>query len=380
MTHVAKPAFAHSSGSRTARIAIVGEAWGQNEALLGVPFVGFSGLELARVLHEAGIVSEAPPDASLGLSNAMMMNWWARRTEVFTTNVFAMRPGADNKIENLCGKKAEVGGDAYPLPPFRQGHYFKPEYFGELARLAQEIESVRPNLVLTVGNSAAWAFTGNAKISQIRGTVQTAQYCVPGVKVLPTFHPAYILRDWSKRSIMLADCMKARREAQSPEITRPARRILVDPTIDEVETWTARILVSPPAILASDIETVKGQIEMVSFAPSRGEAIVVPFLDPRKPDWNYWPTAELEARAWACVATLCASSIEKLYQNGLYDLQYKARRGLRVMGVRHDTMILHHALYPELQKSLGFMGSIYTDEVAWKLMRRAKADTEKREE
>jgi hypothetical protein len=34
-----------------------------------------------------------------------------------------------------------------------------------------------------------------------------------------------------------------------------------------------------------------------------------------------------------------------------------------------DTMLLHHAMYPELPKSLGFLGSIYTNESAWKLMR-----------
>jgi hypothetical protein len=32
-------------------------------------------------------------------------------------------------------------------------------------------------------------------------------------------------------------------------------------------------------------------------------------------------------------------------------------------------MLLHHALYPEAQKSLGYMGSLYTDEGSWKQMR-----------
>jgi len=43
-------------------------------------------------------------------------------------------------------------------------------------------------------------------------------------------------------------------------------------------------------------------------------------------------------------------------------------------------MLLHHALYPELPKGLGFLGSIYTNEASWKLMRRERSDTVKRDE
>jgi hypothetical protein len=43
-------------------------------------------------------------------------------------------------------------------------------------------------------------------------------------------------------------------------------------------------------------------------------------------------------------------------------------------------MLLHHSLFPEMLKGLGFLGSIYTNEQSWKLMSRPKADTEKRDE
>jgi hypothetical protein len=43
-------------------------------------------------------------------------------------------------------------------------------------------------------------------------------------------------------------------------------------------------------------------------------------------------------------------------------------------------MILHHALYPELPKGLGFMGSIYTNESSWKILRERGDDSNKREE
>lgn len=44
-----------------------------------------------------------------------------------------------------------------------------------------------------------------------------------------------------------------------------------------------------------------------------------------------------------------------------------------------DTMLLHHALQPEALKSLGYLGSIYTDEGNWKQMRE-KVKTIKRED
>ena len=109
---------------------------------------------------------------------------------------------------------------------------------------------------------------------------------------------------------------------------------------------------------------------MIGFAPSIDEALCIPFLDPRKrPSQNYWETLEEELEAWGLVKQICESDIPKLGQNGLYDIQYLFRYGIKVSRYLHDTMILHHAMYPELEKGLGFMGSVYTDEAPWKLER-----------
>jgi hypothetical protein len=48
--------------------------------------------------------------------------------------------------------------------------------------------------------------------------------------------------------------------------------------------------------------------------------------------------------------------------------------GFRVVNCAEDTMLMHHALFPELPKSLGFMGSIYTNEAAWKLIRKSNEE------
>ena len=49
------PPFAHTSGPTNAKLVLVGEAWGEQEALVQRPFIGYSGQELTRMLDEAGI-------------------------------------------------------------------------------------------------------------------------------------------------------------------------------------------------------------------------------------------------------------------------------------------------------------------------------------
>ena len=58
----------------------------------------------------------------------------------------------------------------------------------------------------------------------------------------------------------------------------------------------------------------------------------------------------------------------------MYDLQYLLRLGLRVNAASHDSMLLHHSIFPEMNKGLGFLGSIYSFEPAWKLMRKHRGD------
>ncbi len=55
------------------------------------------------------------------------------------------------------------------------------------------------------------------------------------------------------------------------------------------------------------------------------------------------------------------------------------RAGLRPTMCDHDSMLLHHALYPEMLKGLGFLGSIYANDIAWKSMR-TKGNNLKRDE
>lgn len=384
MSHEPAPPFKHTSGPQSARMVLVGEAWGEQESIAQRPFAGESGKELFRLLGEA--MPEVAPElhAEICAQHKYGLAWlksreaWLAEASILMTNVFAFRPSTNaNKLEAICCKKEDLPPD-YTMPTLERGLYVRPEYLSEIDRLLEEIRTVKPNLIVALGNVACWAVLRATNITSIRGAVAIGGAEFVDYKVLPTFHPAMILRQWNWRSIVVADLMKAAREAKFREIRRPQRQIKINPTLNEITALYHTLRTIPPPYLAVDTETEIGQIKCIGFAFSRNEAFVIPFFD--KTRGNYWEIEWEEIRAWQFVEKILHLPIPKVWQNGLYDLQYLLRHGIRPRCNQEDTMLLHHSIFPELQKGLGFLGSIYTNEASWKLMRRQKMDTEKRDE
>ncbi len=305
--------------------------------------MGQSGQELDRMINEGGL----------------------DRTQLFFTNVICAQPPG-NKFDHFLVPKKEASEVALRLGQVETGRYLRDEHLPELDRLHAELAEVQPNLVVALGNKSCWALLGKTAISQIRGTCHQSRN--GKWKVLPTYHPAYVLRDWSKRTIVVADLLKAEREAKFPEIRRPERWVTVNPTLEEIDDWISKYALSAHW-LAVDIETARRQITCIGFAASRDRALSIPFCDPRKVGGSFWPTQEDELRAWDRVEHLLGLPQPKVFQNGIYDLQYIWSMGLTVANPQEDTMLYHHAKFPELLKGLGFLGSIYTSEPAWKMMR-----------
>ena len=362
--------FAHTHGPHSARVAIVGEAWGENEDKHKVPLVGWSGVELARMLYEARITKQFHlPQNSHNLPYSLQAYW--QSTGLFITNTFAERPFGNNIEENWCVAKKDLPPD-YSYNYIKPGKYIHPQYLHHVERLFAELAEVKPNLIIALGGIACWALLGTTGVTKLRGAVAWSDKA--GAKVLPTFHPAYVLRQWQARPIVLQDLLKAAREAAFPEIRRPERWVTINPSLEDIREWMRR----PAKRYAVDIETAGGQITMIGFARGRSDALVIPFVKDGK---GYWPSHEDEVRAWKLVKELLEGPQVKIFQNGLYDLSYIVKAGIRPKNCTEDTMLLHHSLFPELRKGLGFLGSVYTDEVAWKLMRsRPKEQMVKREE
>ena len=128
--------------------------------------------------------------------------------------------------------------------------------------------------------------------------------------------------------------------------------------------------------LSFDIETAEGQTRCIGFAPSLRHAIVVPFWMPDPYFKKYW-SPEDEIKAWTWVKDLLEDEhIIKVAQNQTYDVSWLSfKNNIKVKGLIHDTMHAHHALQPEMEKGLAFLGSIYTNEGAWKTLAKFSKST-----
>jgi len=363
-------------------ILLVGEAWGENEERVHVPFVGAAGVELLKMLVEADIIEWTNGDADLlhryyrtGQPQHLGQIWLNHTDAVRTTNVFNIRPRY-NKIENFCGTKAEgiVG-----YPSLFKSKYVRAEFIPELERLGDEIVDLEPELTICLGNSALWALAGSTGISKLRGTTRYSTHTATGYKLLPTYHPAAVLRQWELRPTAVADLIKAKRESAYPEIRRPHREIWIEPNVEDIRTFI-NTHVRNCRVLSVDIETSGEDVTCIGLSPRPDLALVVPFFDRRKKNRCYFPDLKTEILAWDHIKRVLEDrTIQKVFQNGMYDIAFLYRSvGVRVRGAEHDTMLLHHALQPESLKALGYLGSIYTDEGAWKTER--KTTTIKRDE
>jgi len=322
-------------------IMIVGEAWGEHEEREGRPFVGPAGSVLNGLLRQVGI----------------------DRRDCFVTNVFNLRPPGNN-ILGLTGPRSE-GIDMYRS--LTGGKYIRVEFAPEIERLEAEIDRTQPNLIIAFGNTALWAICKKSGIKKYRGSPLMSHD--GRFKVLPTWHPAAIMRQWELRVVTLADLYKARTESEFPELRRPERFIYMEPSIQDIKDFYLQHLKHQPFI-SCDIETKDKTITEVGYATADGKhCLVIPFWDREAADGNYWETLEEEREAWFCVRYINAHH-KLIGQNFSYDMQYFWRTvKIPCPKFLGDTMLLHHALQPEMEKSLGFLGSIYTNEPSWKFMR-----------
>jgi len=150
----------HSTGNLQSDLMFVGEAPGADEDEQGFPFVGRAGQLLTKIIEGMGF----------------------RREDVFIGNINRCRPP---------GNRAPTLPEAHTCRPF----------------LLREIAVVRPKVIVVMGNTALHNLLDTKDgITKVRGSFQ--DYF--GVKVMPTFHPAYLLRDPHKKREVWEDMKKVR--------------------------------------------------------------------------------------------------------------------------------------------------------------------------
>jgi len=305
-------------------IAFVGEAPSDEEMVAGRPFVGPAGKVFNSMLRTAEL----------------------DRAEYLITNVYDTQPEDEDVASHMADKE-------YTARSFE--------------RLAAEIERAQPSVIVPMGPAALWAFTGHTAITPFRGAQTPASRIKPGTKLLPTYHPAFVIRQWKFLAVVVADLVKAARlAAQGPKLQYPEKTIIIQPLETTVAAFLKKAVEAP--LLSVDIETGWGQITSIQFSPwPFTEALSIPFFDLRKPNRSYWGSTETEYRVWKLVADALAHPVPKLGQNFTYDVFWLLwKMGLRVNNYAEDTRLQHAALFPELPKDLAFLGSSYTELGAWK--------------
>ena len=297
-------------------LALVGEAPGAEETKRGIPFVGYSGHLLDQLL------------AVVGLS----------RHECYITNVVNQQPPKNNfGIYYTDAKRTK------PTMDLLQAR----------ARVKAELFSVKPQVIVLLGNEALKAVANVVGIKKYRGCMMdTTVMCHP-VRVMPTYHPAHLLRMYGDRPIVELDLMKAVRQARRPY--KPEMEFTVLPTFDQVMEFF-RAKHSP---VAFDIETFHPVTRSLGFAWSGSEAISIPLVLKGHHAWS----SEQEGMILQSLnAYLGDPEIKKYLQNAPYDTTVIAKElGLHINGLDLDTMYAQHLLYPELPKGLDFLSSVYTD-------------------
>ena len=349
-----EPVWVPGYGPIPSSVVLVGEAPGLNETIYKRPFVGEAGDELGRMLFDAGL----------------------QKKDMYATNVFKIRP-PDNKIGEFFVSRTDPDAclDLIPIGTGSSKKYLHCDFRPMVDGLIPELVNVGARVVISLGGTALWALLGYSKISAYVGTVHSP---APGrpFYIIPTYHPSAVLRNWSYRTTVIAnlgkvyDCLATSLSRPAPRFSssggKPEFNIKINPTLSEVKAFAERAFKAPQ--MAVDVETAKGQIRTIAFSLGPTEAFVVPFWEPPAP--SYWPTIEGELEAWRAVRRALGGPGTKIFHNGAYDIQYLWRvHGIPISGAIEDTMLAHHAMEPELPKSLGALSAVYLALPEWKTMR-----------
>lgn len=160
----------YADGNPSARIMLVGEAPGRDEDIQGKPFVGRSGQLLDRML------------ASVGLSRSAQ----DRDSSVFITNVIFWRPP---------GNRTPTEAETAMCLPF----------------LLRTIELQKPDFIVCLGATPAHRLTGRSEgILKMRGKWVSANVSGRNIPLLPTLHPAYLLRQPAQKRLAWRDMLALR--------------------------------------------------------------------------------------------------------------------------------------------------------------------------
>ena len=248
------------------------------------------------------------------------------------------------------------------LPRYEKG-WVKQEFVSRIEEMCAKIKRRKPNAVIAMGKIAFWAVTSGARLTDHRGTPYFSEKIK--AKVIGTSGLSAFTKDWSLRPIVIADINKGCEHNNFKGFRQKEREVY---TVDDPLRDIPKLRAALTDFVAVDVETEESQITCLSLSPSENVSYVLPFWNKSKGGYHQF-SEEIEVLLWKFLFELLTNDkIRKVFHNSLYDLSYFRHHGIPTLGVIEDTMLMHHSLSPEMQKSLGFLGSLYCDVAAWKTL------------
>lgn len=355
-------------GPRDARIAVVGEAWGQQEAAEHRPFVGPAGRELHAMFAEAGIDLD----------------------QCFLTNLYAGRPKPSDDFTNLLEPAASTVAGLAP----------KPELLAGINALYEQLDAVNPDVVIACGNYPLWALTNVATttkpvlkpragkaptpseatgIGKYRGSQlfrlrhRVGPVEITNTPVLPIWHPSAVLRNWSWRREVVHDLRTRVPLALEGQWQQRLYKFHTQWPAEAIVTWlrqqSALATLTGRLEVSLDIENVRETITCMGLGTSVDEALSIPFVDLVGDGTfrSYWSMEDEKSILRALAAFLHNPNVWIIGQNLIYDMQWLWHTMRIRPQIAWDTLIAQHRMWPGTQKGLGYLSSFWcARHVYWK--------------
>jgi len=235
----------------------------------------------------------------------------------------------------------------------------------QLEELQNEINGIKPNVILGVGKTALWALTGKTNIENYRGSILLGM----GRKFIPSYNPDHLnwhatdieFKGYWNRPIILFDYKRVLNQSYSSDIILPQRTLQIAKSSYDLAQF--RDLYKLHTKMSVDIEAAGHCLPVcIGIAFNKSHGMCVPL-------WNTdgisnIPDADL-IQIWIILAELLSIK-DIIGQNFNYDRDKIRRLGFTINRLVSDTMLKAHAINPELPKRLAFNQSIFTDEPFYK--------------
>ena len=277
--------------------------------------------------------------------------------------------------------------------PHQKDTWISVRLWGELCKLLQEIQTVKPKLIITTGKWTTFLLCGVSSvaenmpsggklkplgcISKFRSSVMQLAECwgISDTIVVPVIHPVHAYSMPDKVPVMEADLQKVGwmyEVLQTQPVdyfSQPKKEFLIGTDVETIHNYLnilQEVLDKEPTKVTIDIETrFHSTIDCIGLTHATNTGLCIPFMCIEDPTpWSIEEEIDIMLHLFKL---LKHPNARWVLQNGSYDISYIWELWKLDFPIAEDTMVKAHCLFNYLPKDLAFLASIYCDSyVFWK--------------